>query len=259
MATPVATRPAADDGSVLGRTVAILEAFDAEHPRRSLGELVEISGLPKSTTYRLAGTLVSLGLLERVDRRYELGLRLFELGGLVGRRQRLRDAALPFMQDLFSATQEAVHLGILEGSEVLYLEKIGGHRTVPLPSRVGGRMPLHCTALGKVILAHSGPELFQRVVAQGLKPRTPYTITVPAVLEGQLREVVRLGHATEREEAGLGFCCVAAPIRDGGRLAGAISVSGRCTRIDPDRIASAVRTAAAGISRALAAGVDGGS
>ncbi|MCH8626443.1 helix-turn-helix domain-containing protein [Arsenicicoccus piscis] len=127
--------------SVLRRASDILSALDAGHPVRSLADLSRTTGLPRSTTHGMCAELVELGLLERVDGGYRLGLRLFELGELVPRQRGLRETALPYMEDLRAATGATVHLGVLEGVEVVYLQILrtpGGPR---LPSRIGGRLP----------------------------------------------------------------------------------------------------------------------
>lgn len=141
---------------MLGRAIRVLEAFRPDGRPLRLTELAERAGLPKSTTHRLAHELLELRLLEHEDGRYQVGLGVFELSGLVPVARRLRETALPFMQDLFLSTQETVHLGIRDGSDVVYAEKIHGHAGLDLPSRVGGRLPLTCTAVGKALLAYAG-------------------------------------------------------------------------------------------------------
>lgn len=243
-----------DAGSVLGKVDRILDAFDADHTSLSLAGLARRTGLAKSTLHRLVGTLVTTGVLEREHGELQLGLRLFELGQLVPRQRALRDAALPFMEDLFEASHETVHLGVPDGVDILYIEKIMGHQRVRSPSRVGGRMPLYCTAIGKAVLAFSPPDLLERVIGAGLVPRTPYTIASPALLRESVEEVARTGVAFDREEASLGLACAAAPIFGKcERLVGALSISGSTSRIDPDQIAAAVKSASLSLSSVLAA------
>lgn len=240
--------------SVLGRAMAILSAFGQEDQGLPLAELVRRTGLPKTTTHRLLAELVALRLLERdADGRHRLGSRLFELGMHASVERRLLEVAMPFLQDLYGRTQETVHLGILEGHEVVYVAKLGGHRQARSPSRIGGRMPLHCTAIGKVLLAHSGTDLLERVVAGGLERRTPHTITAPGLLRRQLDEALRTGVAFEREESTLGLVCVAAAVLDrDDRPVAAISVTGPTPRFQPEQHVGAVRAAAAGAAATLA-------
>jgi IclR family transcriptional regulator, acetate operon repressor len=236
--------------SVIGRAFRILDAFGPADRRLTLAEMTRRTGMPKATVHRLAGELLALGALEGEHGVYQLGMRMFEFGQLVPRQRDLREAALPFMQDLFEATHETVHLAVLDGTEVLYLEKISGHRRVAAGSRVGGRLPAYCTAVGKAILAASPPEALDAVLAAGLARRTPFSITAPAVLRQQLDRAARTGVAYEREESGPGVTCAASPVRGfGNRVVAAISVTGPISRLDPERVAPAVRLAALGLTR----------
>jgi IclR family acetate operon transcriptional repressor len=242
-----------DHRSVVGKIDCILGAFDASHTTVSLAELARRTGLAKSTLHRLTATLVDSGMLERQNGRFQLGLRLFELGQLVPGQRALRDAALPFMEDLFEVTHETVHLGVPDGIEIMYVDKIQGHRTVRSPSRVAGRMPLYCTAIGKAVLAFSPAELTERVIEAGLAPRTPYTIVSPQLLRESVAEAAERGVAFDREEASLGLGCAAAPVFGRRRqLIGALSVSGSTSRVEPEKLASGVKTACLSLSRVLA-------
>ncbi len=242
-----------DQRSVLGKIDRIFAAFDADQPTLNLAQLARRTGLAKSTLHRTVGALVDASMLERENGKLQLGIRLFELGQLVPRQRALRDAALPFMEDLFEATHEIVHLGVPDGVEILYVEKIMGHHAVRSPSRVAGRMPLFCTAIGKAVLAFSPPELLERVIAAGLTPRTPYTIVAPRVLRENVAEVTRTGVALDREESSLGLSCTAAPIFGmRHQLVGALSISVASSCAAPERLASAVKTTSLSLSRVLA-------
>ena len=148
--------------SVLERAFRILGAYSPADRELTLAEMTRRTGIPKPTVHRLAGELLALGLLEGERGVYRLGMRMFELGQLVPLQRDLREEALPFMQDLFEATHETVHLAVLDGTEVLYIEKISGHRRVAAGSRIGGRLPAHCTAVGKAIIAVSPPGVLER-------------------------------------------------------------------------------------------------
>ncbi len=235
--------------SVLGRAVALLDAFAADDHELSLAELVRRTRLPKSTAHRMLGELVSLRLLERVGSGYRLGSRLFELGMRAGVERGLMEVAIPYMEDLYERTHETVHLGVREGTEVVYIAKIGGHRQAVAPSRVGGRMPLHCTAIGKALLAFGPGALFDEVVAAGLTRRTPRTVTAPGVLRRQLEPCRQRGVSYEHEESSIGIGCVAAPVLDADeQVIAAVSVTGPVTRFRPESAAAAVRAAGAGIA-----------
>lgn len=155
---------AAEMNSVLGKAKLILEAFSAEDNAVSLTELVRRTGIAKATMYRLAQELLRWGMLERAGTDYRLGLRLFEIGQRVPRQRILREAALPYMEDLLLATKETIHFAVQDGLDVLYIEKIIMHQGLSKQSRVAGRLPLYCTATGKVFLAYSGSELIADVV-----------------------------------------------------------------------------------------------
>ncbi|UMG94149.1 IclR family transcriptional regulator [Nocardioides sp. TF02-7] len=238
--------------TVLGKAMRILHAFAPDDHEVTLAELVRRSGLHKATTHRLAGELVRHRLLDRTEGGYRLSGGLFELGMRASVERSLLELAMPFLQDLYERTHETVHLGVREGHHVVYVAKIGGHRQARAPSRTGGRMSLHCTGIGKALLAHSNPRLRAEVLAGPLPRRTPHTIVAPGLLERQLRAAVEEGVAFEREESALGIACVAAPVLlDGHELAAAISVTGPTTRFRPEQHAAAVRAAAAGLASTI--------
>lgn len=241
-----------DDSRVVARATALLDAFDLRRPTLGLSELARRSGVPKATTHRLAAQLVELGLLERTGNRYCLGLRLFEMGQQVPRARTLRDAALPFLEDLFVASRETVHLATSDGNEVLYIERIVGHDSDRTPSRIAGRLPLHSTATGKAMLAHLDDESIDALLGRPLRAVTARTIVVPAVLREELNLVRRIGWAVEREETAVGYVSVAAAVFDAhSKPIAALSVTGPMLRLDPDRFGPAVRTAARALTRTL--------
>jgi len=240
-----------DRGSVLGRALVLLDAFENENELR-LTELANRTGLPKATAHRIVAQLVERQWLERDGSHVRLGVRVFELGSFVSYHRELREAAVPFMADLFEATHEAVHLAVRAGLDVLYIEKISGHRMLPVPTRVGGRMPLHCTGLGKAMLAYASDQVLDAVIQRGLPQRTSHTITNPDQLRRELLEVRRSGIAFDMEESAYEIRCVAAPVFGVGHQLGAISVTVSTRRpLQPAQLAPAVRTAALGVSSVL--------
>lgn len=240
--------------AVLDRAVRLLDAFRAAGPELTLDDLAARSQLPRSTAHRLAGQLVRLGLLERSRRGWRLGLALFELGQMAPRQERLRDVALAYMEDLYEATNETVQLAILDEGDVLYVEIISGHRKVRTPSRRGGRMPAHCTALGKAMLAFS-PDAGRAWLAghAPLPARTPMTVTDPDLLARELHDIRRRRLAYDRQEAAEGLVCVAAPLlRPDGNARAALSVSMPADgRITPPQVGPAVLASARALSREL--------
>ncbi|MEU7487361.1 IclR family transcriptional regulator [Streptomyces sp. NPDC042319] len=241
---------------MLDKAALIVESFRPTGGPYRLAELAQRSGLPKPTVHRLAADLVRLGWLERTDDgRYRLGGRLFELGSLVPRRRDLREAALPFLQDLFEATRETVHLGVREGMEVVYLERIHGHDALQLPSHIGHSLPLSCTGVGKALLAFCGTELTEEVLSRPLPRLTAHSITDPARMRMALEKTQVSGLAYEEQEAVLGVSCIAAPVFAGGDAVASLSVAVPRARFRPAQLAPAVRTAALGLSRMLRGGI----
>ncbi|MEJ2864020.1 IclR family transcriptional regulator [Actinomycetospora flava] len=239
--------------TVLGKTLAVLRAFTAEDTALGFAELQRRTGLAKSTVHRTLGELVEHGLLERVDGRYRLSGLVFELGMRASVGRGLLEVATPFLEDLYERTHETVHLGVREGAEVVYVAKMGGHQQVRAPSTLGGRMPLHATAIGKVLLAHAPPGDVDALLAAPLARRAPRTITHAPLLRAQLAEILERGVAFEHEESAPGITCVAAGVPEPGQdLRTAVSVTGPVHRFHPDRHADAVRAAASGIAAMLA-------
>jgi DNA-binding IclR family transcriptional regulator len=234
----------------LDRAAAILGAFDAAHRELTLAALVTRCGLPRSTTHRTADKMIRLGWLEKPGDRYRIGNRLFEIASLAPIRLELREAVLPFLQDLHQATRITVQLGVLDASQVLVVDKITGHRAMPMLSQVGGMIPAHCSALGRAILAYSQPEIIDAALAGPLLPRTPRTLTSPVAILRELTAIPERGWAVEREEGNIGVSCVAAPIFGPlGEVAAALSVTGPSQLVRADRLGPAVRMAAAAASR----------
>lgn len=235
---------------MLERSALILDTFPGG-TALSLAEVVARTGLPRSTTHRILVDLVEVGWLVRANNKFELGMTLFELGERVGLKHRLRAAALPFMQDLYSVTEQTVHLAVRDGNEAVYVEKIHGHSALALPSQIGGRLPLTCTAVGKALLAGETVEIRDRILGQSLRRYTPNSIADPKRLAQQLNSVRRTGIAVEREEAALGGCCLASPVLMAGRPIAALSVSVPTEQFKPELLAPAVRTAALALGRSL--------
>jgi DNA-binding IclR family transcriptional regulator len=237
--------------SGLDRAAAILGAFDEAHRELTLAALVRRCGLPRSTTHRTADRMLRLGWLDKPGERYRIGHRLFEISGLAPIRHELREAVLPFLQDLHNAMRTAVQLGVLHGPEVLIVEKITGHRPMPMLSQVGGTVPTHCSGLGRALLAYSSAETVDAVLAAGLTPRTSRTLTTPDAVRRELAAIPDRGWAIDREEGNIGVSCVAAPIFGPlGEVVAALSVTGPTAVVRPDRAGPAVRLAAAAASRA---------
>ena len=230
--------------AVIDRVSLVLDAFDGPG-RLTLAQIVRRTGLPRSSAHRMLERLVQLRWLRRDGRDYELGMRLVELGSLAVHQDRLHRAAIPLLHELHRATGLVVHLAVLDGTDVMYLEKIGDRMIAAIPTRVGGRQPAHCTAVGKAILAYNDD------AEANLETRkTKYSIGSASQLVAELAKVRAHGVAFEREETVPGFGCVAAPIGGPGEAVAAVSVCGPMSRMTFDqRLAAPVRMTAMGIWR----------
>jgi len=236
--------------AVIDRVSLVLDAFDGPG-RLTLAQVVRRTGLPRSSAHRMLERLVQLRWLRRSGRDYELGMRLVELGSLAVHQDRLHRAATPLLHDLHRATGLVVHLAILDGSDVVYLEKIGDRMTAAIPTRVGGRQPAHCAAVGKAMLAHNSD-----VDVDLATRKTKYSIGTPAQLTAELAKVRAHGVAFDREESLAGFGCVAAPIGAPDEAVAAVSVCGPMNRMTFDqRLAAPVRMTAMSIWRHAETGV----
>ncbi len=238
---------------LLGKVMSVLRAFDADEGGLTFTELRERTDLAKGTLHRILADLVDERMLDRREGVYHLGGGLFELGMRASVERGLLEVATPFLEDLYERTHEIVHLGLREGHEVVYVAKVGGHRQAKAPSRLGGRMPLHATAIGKVLLAHAPEDLRREILTGRLERLAPRTLIVPAHLQKQLTDVLETGVAFEHEESSVGLACVAAPVFDGeDAVIAAVSVTGPVDRFRPRAHADSVRAAAAGVTSTLA-------
>lgn len=242
--------------TVTSRALAILDAFTPERPELTLAQICRLTSLRHATAHRLVGELTAWGALERVQNgAYVIGLRLWELGTLNPRGLPLRVRAMPIMEDLHAATQQHVQLAVLDGTDALVVERISTARAVPVVSQVGGRLPLHASAVGQVLVAHADEDLFTEVVQRGLVGYTPETITDPAELRLVLAECRRTGVAVVRQEMSPGAYSVATRITDSNdRVVAALSVvsADAATHL----LVPAVVMAGRGISRTLRSGAN---
>ncbi|MFE7416826.1 IclR family transcriptional regulator [Rhodococcus sp. NPDC057529] len=241
---------------LLQRTLAILSAFRHGDRELTVAEISERAGVPKSTTYRLISELVELGLLERTERAVSLGVSLFELGQLAAsHRHSIREIALPHLADLREATHQTIHLAVLRETEVVYVEILPARNSPPLPSRVGGRLPAHATALGKALLAHAPGGVTERILAGGLTPVGPDTVCDETDLRRQIARIRSTNVSYDNQESYSGIVCVASAITVASDApVAAVSVSGWYDRVDPQRLGPLVRATATAITRSARQG-----
>lgn len=241
----------APGASLVARVLEVLGAFDDQHRRLSLAQIAQRSGLPAATALRIVRELAAGGALVRAgDRTYRVGRRMWDLGLLAAVETDLRAVASPFLHDLHAATRATVHLAVRDGDSVLYLDRVSGLASVPVVSKVGARLPLYPTGVGKVLLAHAPDDVIRRVMGS-LRPHTPYTITAPGMLARQLARARVEGFATTREEMTLGACSVAVPVWAGHDAVAAVGVVVPDFRSNRTRLVAALTMAARGITRGL--------
>ncbi len=244
---------------VLEKAIHLLECFDIDHKEFGVRELSKETGINKSTVSRILSTLANNRLLIKPPKngKYRLGIRLFELGTLVSSNMDLQKEALPFMEELSAKVEETVLLVVMDDFEVVYINKVESSQSLRAISRVGGRLPAHCTGVGKVLLAALSPEELNTFLLTKvpIKSFTQNTITRPEKLRKVLDQIRLQGYALDNEEYSEGLMCVAGPIfNHSGTVVGAISISGPTKRMKKKKIKtliSLVKTAAAGISNQL--------
>jgi DNA-binding IclR family transcriptional regulator len=221
---------------VLNKSLSILEILLQKGSAMNISELSEKLGFYPSTIHRILDTLKHWGYVEQNPhtQKYQLGLKALELGMAKLRQMDLVREATPYLKELVNQCNETVHLGVLEAGEVLYLAKEESSQTIRMISYVGRRAPLHCTALGKVLLAYLSEKERKKMLGKKVLPRlTKNTITDKRELEKELAKVREQGFSLDREENEKDVCCVAAPIRNyQGEVIAAISISSPIFRID---------------------------
>ncbi|MFB6836955.1 IclR family transcriptional regulator [Streptomyces sp. NPDC056361] len=202
--------------SAAGKVLKVLSAFDREHPSQTLSEVAQRTGLALSTTHRVVAELAGWGALERgEDGSWHVGLRLWEIASGCPRTQILRDVALPFMQDLYEVTHENVQLAVREGTELVFVERIAGHRSVELLTMVGTRFPVASTGMGRVLLAHAPREIQEEVLDAPMRAWTPYTVVDPKALRAQLDRIRREQVFISDRQLSESTVAVATPVRIG--------------------------------------------
>lgn len=222
------------------RALRILDCFTEATPSWRVTDLARRLGMPKSTVSNILTTFQALGYVKQgKDGRYSLGLRLFELGFVVRHSLGLRGHVIPILEELQQETGQIIYLTVPRNGQVLYLEAVFPVKRLVHYSIAGRTGPMHCTGVGKAMLAYLPPEEVRAIVAtRGLPRFTPNTITTPDALEAELEVTRARGYALDRGEHSPGVHCVAAPILGpGGRLLGAISASGPPLYFTPEHIA----------------------
>lgn len=238
--------------TVVARALLILGQFSVSNPSLTISEVSRSTGLPVATTFRLLAELEAGAFVERSPQgRYRLGKRLWEMGLLTPLHGRLRETALPFLLNLQYKTRQTVQFAIPDGLSALYIEKLTDEESVPLQSRIGARMPLHATGLGKAILAFSDPSILDRLLSQPLQQFTPHTLDDPECLKQHLGEIRSRGYATSAQEYVLGSTSMAAPVLVDGLAQAAVGLVNYRRDTELERFKDPLLHAAEGIARRL--------
>lgn len=244
----------------MDRAIDVLECIAAQNGVLTVDQIVAATRLPKTTAFRLLATLASRRLIERDEQ-----TQAYRLGGLalvIGARAMgdldLRRAARPHLEQLVAETGETVHLSLLSEDKALCIDKLDASRSMRMASFIGFLDPLHCSGVGKALLAFQDEPVRNDLLARlRFEPHTPHTITDRPGLVAQIEAIRARGYAIDDEEIEEGLRCVAAPIRDhSGKVVAAVSISGpttRVTRAAVTGIADTVTRCAAAISRELGA------
>jgi IclR family transcriptional regulator, KDG regulon repressor len=239
------------------KALDVMEALVAAPTPLTLTEIAKAVDRPLPTTHRLLRTLELRDWVESVDGRYRLTLKLFDLGITVASRIDIVAESRPRGEELCRELDETINVSVRSGSSAVYVLKVESPRSVRLISQLGMHVPLHATAMGKVLLAYADEAERAdtlRDLGSKLDARTEHTITTRKALEQELGEVTERGWAVDNEEYDYGLTCVAAPIFDRGeRVTAAISVAGPTARMSGrlDSVGHSVTAAAADISKRL--------
>lgn len=245
----MANSPSGD--SMTDRIVRVLETFTADRSMQTASEIGRNAGLPSSTAHRIVDELVAAGLLERdEDRRVHLGMRLWELALRGSTALRLRQAALPFMEQVQAVVREHTQLAVLEQDEALFLERLSHPEAGANITRIAGRLPLHASSSGLVLLAFAPASVRERILAGPLRAVSPETMTDAGRLRRVLADVRRGGVVVAPGSIESVSTGIAVPIRDAGEVVAALSVV-LPRGAEPDVAIAALREAAAGVEAAL--------
>jgi DNA-binding IclR family transcriptional regulator len=237
--------------ALIDRVFTVLDACAASRRTVSLADLVQLTGLPKTTLHRLCWKLEAVGALEQHQDGFRVGPKLFALGAMNPTLQRLRTASMPFLYDLSTGTGHVSNLAIMHGGRALLVDEVFAAEK-PFPRMVGALLPLHATALGKVLLAAQPTPTRRRLIGTTLLPAfTRHTIVRPKILLDQLEVVARTGIAYSREEWRLGFAGIAASVPGDAPRVAALALVGIPLASDLESYERAVRDAAEGVARAL--------
>ncbi|MDM5338447.1 IclR family transcriptional regulator [Fictibacillus enclensis] len=224
----------------VSRALDIITLVSLKKGGLGVTEIAKQIDINKSSVYRILSTLVLYGYIEQDKEtgRYKLGYKFLEVSTKLLESIDLRGEAKPFLQELEDETNEVVHLVVFDQGEVVYIEKLDGNETLRMHSKVGKRAPMHCTSVGKAILASlPANEVVEILQRKGMPKHTDKTITDKDLFLEELNQVRQKGYALDLEENETGITCIAVPIYDHlGTVAGAVSISGPTLRMTNERL-----------------------
>jgi IclR family acetate operon transcriptional repressor len=233
-------RAHADTGT-LGKAVSVLDIVaSAEEPMR-FTDILAKSDQPRGTLHRQLTNLVEEGLLNlNRDHSYSLGLRLLKFAAKAWAGNQFRTIAEPHLRTLHERTGETVHLGVLRGTEVIYLDKVESRKAVRMYSQIGNASPVFCTGVGKAAMSALNDSALDEVIAEiGFRRFTEHTLVTPEQLRSEIQDIRRSGNAYDREEHELGIRCVAAPVYTPDRsFVAGVSVTGPAYRVSMEALQS---------------------
>ncbi|MCK4600367.1 IclR family transcriptional regulator [Candidatus Bipolaricaulota bacterium] len=246
------------NAKILEKGLKLLEELAQSAEGLTVVELADRIGVHKTSVYRYINSLLDMGYIQSDgDGHYHLGNKILELGSQLLRRMPLRETAHPFLVELNDDTRMTVHLCVLDRQDVVYIDKIESHRTLPIMSRIGSRAPAYCTGVGKALLSGLPTDQVVSLLREAtLERRTPNTITDPLQLLEEIKTTAERGYAIDNGEHEEGIKCFAAPIKEyGGDVVGAVSLTGLKREFDSseesEKMIATVTKTATEISRAL--------
>ena len=217
----------------------ILDCFSRDEVELGVTEIAKLIGTNKSAVYRMLATMEALNVIQQnpENGKYRLGLKLFELGQKVTINKNFIAKARPFMEELVQRAGETAHLAILRNNKVYFLDKVVGRHDLQINSQIGNEKPLHCTGLGKIMLAFGVKNHLNTIETLPLEQLTKNTITTKANLIQEIETIKAQGFALDLEENEIGLVCVAVPVFNcRGQFIAAISTSGPSARFNRDEI-----------------------
>ncbi len=224
---------------VLDKAFKILGLFSEKKASFSIKEICKLLGFNKSSTFRIVKNLEDAAFLTKDSNtgKYKLGFSIYHLGTMADSYTQIHKLARPFLKKLSDQCIETVHFAVLDQGKVLYIDKITGNRALAVTSKIGTKLPCHCTGVGKLLISDISEDELKEIIEEwGLPKLTPNTITSLSALKKELETIRKRGYSIDNEEAEMGLKCIAAPlINSKGRMFAAISISAPKERFNSEK------------------------